>query len=175
MAQLTATDIVTATAAALTGRTAAGDRVYPWRTAPLPGDKLPAIVVAASTDDEEPRTHFGEVYQVTTSVGLELHVRATDDATWSAELDTLVDRCKRALLFDDDWRGQFRQVAAIRRRIGTNIEGEYRAAVALLEFDCVHDVTYEPLEDVAFVDMETVHYTDEAHKPIEAEWDTEGA
>ena len=169
MSNLTPVDIVEATVAQLLNRTAAGTRVYPWKTTPVQPDQLPCLVVVASRTAGSERNHGGPIYEETTQVTVECHLQGSSDAAWSVAADTMADRVKRALICGADWRGMFRKLPSVDVTIGQSVEAESRRIVATVEFSCVHDVTYEPLEDVEEQDVNLMHYTDETLLPQEFE------
>lgn len=170
MSNLTSKSIVTATVTALLNRTAAGANVFPWKTTPVQTESLPCLVVSATRASEDSRSETHPIYGITTTLTVEAHLKATEDAAWSSDVDTVCDRIKRALLCDPTWLAQeFRGVSKVETTIGQNVEGDYRRIVALVEFSLEHDAKYEPLADET-LDLQTLHYTDEATPPIEAEF-----
>lgn len=168
MAGLTSNEIVTASVAALSGKTAAGTRVYPFKTTPVQNDQLPCLVVSAVKASEDSRSLTDAIFTVTTVITVECHVKASDDATWSSDVDSMTLTVKRALLKNKTWADMFRDISKLDTTIGFSSDNEYHRITAVVEFYCVHDVEYEELEDEE-LDIEKVHYTDTGLLPQEME------
>ena len=159
---LTAADIVQGAVDRLIDRAAVGlgDRVYPWRLAPLQeGETLPACVVHCQDGQETPIGQFGAAYTATSTLTIGVAVASIDDDGWIAGATLYVDRVKRALLADKTWRQLFRRVS-VDTSYGAKPDDLVHAwGVVTLTLE--HQRTYEPLDDGEAETLERVRYADE--------------
>lgn len=95
-------DVVTRLVAA---GTAAGSRVYSWRTTPLEAGDLPAIVVRSGLDRSTTAQRSGVAVE-SVNIVIECYVEGSTDAVVAANSDALEEQVFLALWNDATWTNQ---------------------------------------------------------------------
>ncbi len=141
---LAAKSIRKATAELLKGKTAAGDRVFGFRTTPVPAAKLPCLLVYINSQNDQSISIADPVYRCTLDLAVECLTDGADDETLGDATDDFCAAIKIALLKDPEWPEQVERIPAIRTDLIAVIDGARRMAGAKLVFSLVYVVEDYP-------------------------------
>lgn len=118
----------------LKGKTVAGDRVYGFRTTPLPKEKLPALLVYINGQTDQSISCADLTFRVSLDLAVECLSEGANDDELGDVTDDFCAAIKTALLKDPDWPNQFEWVKNIRTDLIATAEGTRRMAGAKLVF-----------------------------------------
>lgn len=125
------------------------DRIFGFRTTPLPQNKLPALLIYTNGEDLRSISIGAPRFRVSLELAIEAVCDgATDDGLGDA-LDDLCAAIKDKLLTDPNWIRQFERISGVRTDISADVAGDRRLAAAKLVFTLEFVASYPPNLDTA--------------------------
>lgn len=137
--------------------TVAADRVYGFRTVPVPDDKLPAVLVYCSSGNGK-TSRGSPIVRWSVDLAVECVTTGASDEAMGDAVDDFAEAVETALMLDDEWIGQFEAVPTLTYDVGTSIDGNRRLAcvklVFSLQFSRVYTASIEDASDLSTVELE---------------------
>lgn len=164
---LTPTGIRTDLVERLTGKTAAGQRVFDSRRVNLDEtDDVPAVVVYSLGGREEKVAANTPTYRRTEQVGISAVVKGADDTGLAAAVDAAETAILEALNGDMEWLCSFERVPSVTSKKTLTLEGDHRLGAVVLQIEVQYTVRYRPV--TTGLELQRVAVTTDSETPAGA-------